>query len=110
MALRAPADRSSSDAAIAIPLCDLRAGDRARIEALELERGEADMVRSMGLHESCDLRICRSAGTCIVQVLGEDGSGGCRIALDRRIARDLKVVPITRGGRAVSARSREVAD
>lgn len=91
----------ATSARLRVPLCELRAGDRARLEALDLDRSEAEVVRSMGLHESCDLRICRSAGTCIVQVLGEDGSGGCRIALDRRIARDVQVVPITSAGRSV---------
>lgn len=80
-----------------IPLCELRPGERGRLQSLRLPGDAAEHVRALGLHESCDLRLCRSAGMCIVQVVG-GGGPGCRIALDREIARDVMVTPLTRDG------------
>ncbi len=83
-----------------VPLSDLRPGDRGRLSAVRLDPAHAEHVRALGLHEACDLRLCRSSGTCIVQVLGGDGSG-CRIALDRDLAREVLVTPLTRDGRPI---------
>jgi Fe2+ transport system protein FeoA len=94
---------SSGDAADGdIPLCELRPGERGRLRALRLVGEAAEHVRALGLHESCDLRLCRSAGMCIVQVVG-GGGPGCRIALDREIARDVMVTRLTRDGQPLGS-------
>lgn len=85
-----------------VPLCDLRPGERGRLRSVRLVGEAADHVRALGLHEACDLRLCRSAGMCIVQVIGGGGSG-CRIALDRELARDVLVTRITHEGRSIGS-------
>ncbi|MFK7960945.1 MAG: FeoA domain-containing protein [Phycisphaerales bacterium] len=84
----------------AVPLTSLRPGDRGRVCGFRTEGDDADFVRALGIHDACDLRICRSKGVCIVQVSGENGSG-CRVAIDTRLAKDLLVTPLTLGGDAV---------
>jgi Fe2+ transport system protein FeoA len=86
----------------AVPLCDLRPGERGRLRTVRLAGEAADHVRALGLHEACDLRLCRSAGMCIVQVIGGGGSG-CRIALDRELAREVLVTRITHEGRSIGS-------
>ena len=86
----------------AVPLCDLRPGERGRLRTVRLAGEAADHVRALGLHEACDLRLCRSAGMCIVQVIGGGGSG-CRISLDRELALEVLVTRITHEGRTVGS-------
>jgi len=103
---RPPAGRKTSPPAAIrradqpVPLSELRPGERGRLCTVRLDPEHAERVRALGLHESCDLRLCRSSGACIVQVLGGGGSG-CRIALDRELARDVLVTPLTRDGRPI---------
>lgn len=80
-----------------VPLRDLRPGEVARVRDVLVDGPDADHVRALGLHEDCDLRVCRQAGHCVVQVLGASG-GGCRVALDAELAQGVVMTPLTRDG------------
>jgi Fe2+ transport system protein FeoA len=54
-----------------VPLTQLTRGQRARIDAESLTTlAEADrcLLRAMGLHESCVVKVCKPGAPCIVEV------------------------------------------
>ncbi|RLS28072.1 MAG: ferrous iron transport protein A [Planctomycetota bacterium] len=54
-----------------IPLTQLLRGQRALIDADSLTTlAEADrcLLRAMGIHESCELKVCKAGAPCIVEV------------------------------------------
>ena len=76
----------ASDAVVrTVPLCQLRAGERARVHTTELACEDCELLRAMGMTEHCRLKVCRSGGTCIVQVKAT------RLGLSGAIARRIMV-------------------
>ena len=54
-----------------IPLTQLLRGQRAVIDAESLTTlSEADrgLLRAMGVHESCELNVCKAGAPCIIEV------------------------------------------
>lgn len=77
----------------ASPVClnDLAVGDVARLHMAHLDADACHQLRSLGLTESCQLRLCKKGEPCIVQVRST------RIGLSRSVARHIFVVPLPVG-------------
>jgi Fe2+ transport system protein FeoA len=75
------------------PVClsDLAVGDVARLQMAHLDPEACHQLRSLGLTESCQLRLCKKGEPCIVQVRST------RIGLSRAVARRIFVVPVPAG-------------
>jgi Fe2+ transport system protein FeoA len=70
----------------AIPLTHVRVGDVATL--YEVRDAEArGVLRSLGLTDECEIRLCKTGDPCIVQVQAT------RIGLSRVVAEHLLVVP-----------------
>ena len=80
-----------------VPLARLGVGQCATLHASALESGpegaldagEAQVLRAMGLRPECTLKVCKKGEPCIVSV----NRSGCRIALTRRLADRVLVMP-----------------
>ena len=72
---------------VAIPLTQLRAGDRARLLATGLQCDSCDLLNAMGLTDQCEIRVCKVGEPCIVQV------NSTRLGISSRIAKQIMVVP-----------------
>lgn len=55
---------------IRLPLTQLKRGDRAMVAGATLSKDDLDVLRAMGLDETCSFTVCRSSsgGPCIIQV------------------------------------------
>lgn len=71
----------------AVDLVDLRAGDRARLAATELDAASRDTLVALGLGPACRFRIARAGSPWILQVRAT------RIGLTDVVARALRVIP-----------------
>lgn len=81
-----------------------------------LDEDDRKILRAMGLHKDCTLRMCRAGEPCIVAVLGLTGTAtgvgdgrqaaaggsGCRIGLARPLAERI-VVQVRPGDGATRA-------
>jgi Fe2+ transport system protein FeoA len=74
-----------------ISLCDLAVGDIARLHEARLDPEACHQLRSLGLTESCQLRLCKTGEPCIVQVRST------RIGISGSVARHIFVVPLPAG-------------
>jgi len=72
-------------------LSDLAEGDVARLQMAHLDPEACHQLRSLGLTESCQLRLCKKGEPCIVQVRST------RIGLSGSVARQIFVVPLPAG-------------
>jgi len=78
--------------AAAVALTSLKPGQTAMVSHTDLEAGDADLLRAMGLRLSARIRLCRLGEPCIVEVLsggescGRKGGCACRIGLARPLA------------------------
>ncbi len=70
-----------------VRLVQLGAGRSARLHAAELEPEDCELLRALGLTDSCLLRVCKAGDPCIVQVRAT------RIGLSQRLAERILVVP-----------------
>jgi Fe2+ transport system protein FeoA len=70
-----------------IPLCELPVGRSARLHAVDLDEGAADLLRALGLTSDSDLRLCKRGEPCIVQV------GGTRLGVSASVACHILVFP-----------------
>lgn len=77
-----------------VTLTQLPPGQVAHIDAADLSphlgRGDADLLRAMGLRPNASVRMCRVGDPCIVQV-GRTRGDSCRLGLARRIADRISV-------------------
>jgi hypothetical protein len=84
-------------------LTGLLPGQTAVVRATDLEAGDADLLRAMGLRLSARVRLCRLGEPCIVEVMGGgescDRKGGCvcRIGLARPLAEKVLVGSVEGG-------------
>lgn len=69
-----------------IPLTQLARGERAVVEAAQLDRHECAMLSAMGLHQGCEVTVCHAGRNCIVQV------ESTRLGISRRLAQDILAV------------------
>lgn len=55
---------------IRLPLTQLKRGDRAMVAGATLSKEDLEVLRAMGLDETCSFTVCRSGGggPCIIQV------------------------------------------
>lgn len=74
-----------------VSLCELAEGTVARLHAAHLDPEACHQLRSLGLTESCQLRLCKKGEPCIVQVRST------RIGLSGSVARQIFVVPLPSG-------------
>ena len=54
-----------------IPLTQLSRGQRAVIDAeslISLADADRCLLRAMGIHESCELKVCKAGAPCIIEV------------------------------------------
>ena len=63
----------------------------ARLQMAHLDPEACHQLRSLGLTESCQLRLCKKGEPCIVQVRST------RIGLSGSVARQIFVVPLPAG-------------
>lgn len=85
----------SSDAAPApgaVPLTAVPVGAVATLHEVR-DAESRPVLRSLGLTEACELRLCKVGDPCIVQVRST------RIGLSSEVARCLYVVPVGTGAR-----------
>jgi len=71
----------------AIPLDTLGIGVVARVHEARVSPETREMLDSLGLTESCELRLCKTGEPFIVQVKTT------RIGLSRAVARGIYVIP-----------------
>jgi hypothetical protein len=75
-----------------VSLTTLKPGQTAMVRHTDLDAGDADLLRAMGLRLSARVRLCRLGEPCIVEVLsgsescGRKGGCACRIGLARPLA------------------------
>jgi Fe2+ transport system protein FeoA len=74
-----------------VPLSELAAGRIVRLHAADLSPQDCALLRSLGMTDSCMLRICKVGEPCIVEVKST------RIGLSRSVASGIMVVPETTG-------------
>lgn len=67
----------------------LTEGTVARFHATDLDPESCHQLRSLGLTQECQLRLCKKGEPCIVQVRST------RIGLSHAVARRIMVVPLT---------------
>ena len=70
-----------------VALTHLRAGDRGRVHATRLERGDSAMLSALGLGDHCSFRVSKAGDPWILEVLST------RIGLSEAVARSLLVIP-----------------
>ena len=76
----------------AVPLTSVPVGGVATLHEVR-DAASRTVLRSLGLHDACVLRICKVGDPCIVQVRAT------RIGLSNAVARCLYVVPEADGGK-----------
>jgi hypothetical protein len=87
----------------AVALTALRPGQIAYVRHTNLEAGDAELLRAMGLRMSARIRLCRLGEPCIVEVFSGGEScnrkGGCvcRIGLARPLADQVLVETVEAG-------------
>lgn len=73
-----------------VSLASLEVDAHARLQCCaELDCEARDLLRALGLTDGACLRVCQRGETCIVQVRGT------RIGITNRVARSIRVEPIT---------------
>jgi Fe2+ transport system protein FeoA len=72
----------------AIPLCELRIGDTARVHRTNVDATVARFLRAVGLTNTSEFRLCKAGEPCIIQVRST------RIGLSRAVADRIFVVPV----------------
>ena len=70
-----------------VPLSALRVGSVARFHEARLDAASCNLLRSLGLTTSCQLRLCKGGESCIVQVRTT------RIGLSKAVAGGIYVIP-----------------
>jgi hypothetical protein len=86
-----------------VALTTLKPGQTALVRSTDLEAGDADLLRAMGLRLSARVRLCRLGEPCIVEVMGGGESCGrpggcvCRIGLARPLAEKVLVGSVEGG-------------
>ena len=70
-----------------VPLTQLARGERAVLGTSRLGREESALLNAMGLHEGCEVMVCRAGRNCIVQV------ESTRLGISRRLAQEILAVP-----------------
>lgn len=77
---------------VSIPLSQLPRGQRATVNASDLDEQDGKVLRAMGLRPDASIQMCRLGEPCIVALSGACG-GGCRIGLAKGIASRITVTP-----------------
>ena len=72
---------------VRIPLSQLARGERAVVETGALEAEESALLGAMGLHQGCEVTVCRAGYNCIVQV------ESTRLGISRRVAQRILALP-----------------
>ncbi|MFZ4721846.1 MAG: FeoA family protein [Phycisphaerales bacterium] len=73
-----------------VPLTQLQRGQRARLDAgcmAGLPENDQCLLRAMGVHEHCELRVCKPGEPCIIEV------ERTRVGLSGPVANQLMVTP-----------------
>ncbi len=76
---------------VQIPLTQLRRGQRAIVNCSELTalpEGDRCLLHAMGMHDACEVTVCRPGTPCIVQI------DSTRLGLSGAVASKILVTPI----------------
>ncbi|RTZ91681.1 MAG: hypothetical protein DSY81_07715 [Bacillota bacterium] len=89
-----PAESGPSESDTPSPGAEVRClmamerGQRVRLVTESLPSTHRPLLEAMGLCNDCDLHICLSSGTCIIDI---DGS---RLGISRQVARSIMAIPV----------------
>ncbi len=88
-----PADSQASTRAgalpeKALPLPQIAPDEKVKIVTETIPSALLPLFQAMGLCSGCDLRVCQSKGTCILDV---DGS---RVGISNQLAASVQAIPI----------------
>ena len=70
-----------------VPLTSLQAGERGALHACDLQEGDRELLRALGLADRARFRLCKAGNPWIVQVQGT------RIGIADAVARKILVLP-----------------
>ena len=70
------------------PLQKIAPGEKVQIVVETVPVAHLPLLQAMGLCSNCDLRVCQSRGTCILDV---DGS---RVGLSAQVAASIQAIPV----------------
>lgn len=83
-----PASQSQpASPSAAIPLTALKAGQRGALHTCDLQSGDRELLRALGLADRASFRLCKAGNPWIVQVQGT------RIGIADAVARQIQVHP-----------------
>jgi hypothetical protein len=97
------APRPAQSVGPTVALTTLKPGQTALVRRTEMDAGDADLLRAMGLRMEARVRLCRLGEPCIVEVMGGGESCGraggcvCRIGLARPLAEKVLVGSVEGG-------------
>lgn len=83
---------SSEQTPFTIPLSQLPAGQCGQLQRSVVEDEDAELLRAMGLNETCVLRMCRAGEPCIIEV------NATRLGLSTAMTRNIFVCPVAASG------------
>lgn len=86
MNLETPLD-DTEPAPAAVPLTQMRAGDRGRLYATRLVVNDREMLHALGLAERSPFRVCKAGDPWILQVRST------RIGMSPEVAHRILVIP-----------------
>ena len=70
-------------------LRDLNRGQRIRLVRESVPESHRPLLEAMGLCNDCDLHLCQSRGTCILDI---DGS---RVGISEQVASSILAIPVS---------------
>ena len=70
-------------------LSDLNRGQRIRLVPESVPESHRPLLEAMGLCNDCDLHLCQSRGTCILDI---DGS---RVGISEQVASSILAIPVS---------------
>jgi Fe2+ transport system protein FeoA len=96
-----PSPADDRTAPVRVPLTQLRRGDRAIVDCSQissLPEGDRCLLHAMGMHDACEVTVCRAGAPCIVQI------DSTRLGLAGSVASQILVTPIRDGEQPPAAR------
>lgn len=70
-------------------LSDLSLGQRIRLVPESVPESHRPLLEAMGLCNGCDLHLCQSSGTCILDIAGS------RVGISEQVAGSILAIPVT---------------
>jgi len=70
-------------------LRDLNRGQRIRLVRESVPESHRPLLEAMGLCNDCDLHLCQSRGTCILDIAGS------RVGISEQVASSILAIPVS---------------